>query len=197
MNSKEHSLTAQRVGGKEVKLYTYSLSDIFGSVSTSPSQQCLVSDIAQGTDLSNRVGRSIRALTVDWDGTLVGGQSNLSTDDKYNTVRMIVWLGVAVYIGTPGFSVGGYVDPRYFRQVQKVLFDKKYTLKSFARDSTGYMPAVLHVKDSVKLSLPVDFAGSTTDTECGLVPYVTIVSDSSASPSPGFTSGSLALRFTD
>lgn len=177
-------------------MLVYSLPSLFGSVSTSPSQKSLCDGIAQGTDLANRTGRSIRLVSVDWSGTLVGGQSNLSTDDKYNTVRIVVWYGVSG-AGTPGFSVSGYLDPRYFNQVQRIIFDKKYTLKSFAPDSTGYMPAVLEVRESLRLNDLIQFSGTGTGVESGMVPYITIMSDSLAAPSPGFVTGSLAVRFTD
>ncbi len=186
----------ERSKGKEVKVSQFGLTTYFSAVSTTVVTRSLAALIATGSDLGNRVGRSIQPIDFDLDGMLVGGQSNLSTDDKYNTVRILIWYGISG-ASSPGFSAGGYLDPRYFSAVDSIIFDRKYNLRSFAPDSTGYMPAQLHVHLRVPLRRRISFSDTSAGTESGLVPYISIVSDSSAPPSPGFVNGSAALRFYD
>jgi hypothetical protein len=181
----------------ERKYYQTTLGAL-SSVGTTVLSRSLASLVGAGAGSNQRIGQAISATAVDLIGTLVGGQSNLVSDDSYNTVRISLVEG---FPGTSpsGWNVASILDPRYFVSMNKVWYDQKFSLKSPGRDSTGYMPAVREFK--IRILLPrvpflyTDVAGNTLkNSEL----YLCMVTDSSLAPNPGFhASDTVALEYLD
>ena len=75
------------------------------------------------------------------------------------------------------------------------FIDRRISLVSPGKDSTGYMTAQRLVKIYYKFRKPIAIDYSAATVNRNLV--LSIVSDSSAVPSPGFTSGYVYLTFKD
>jgi len=166
----------------------------FSSISTSGSQYDLVTPIVLGLDTYNRIGRSIRLIRFQLCGLLVGGQSNLGTDDKYNTVRInLLWGTPSMYAAAlPSLQVP--VTPQYVPGLIENLHEAHVSPRSYSRDSTGYMPATAPIDFGVNLKSRQIVYGLAAP---GMVLSVACLSDSSLVPNPGFSNGFMALWFED
>lgn len=131
-------------------------------------------------------------------GTLVGGQSNIVTDDQRNTVRIAVVK--APYSWTPSglFNLIAASDERVL-QVNRILFDKTFLLMSPGRDGTGYMPSGAQLDIDIPLSGKIIFNSASAASDIGDVFFIVMVSDSTVNPNPGFVSGngSATLQWTE
>lgn len=154
---------------------------------------------ACGTDIGNRIGRVINLRRFFLRGMLVGGQSNLVTDDSYNTVRMVCFVGRAGLV-TADWAARNIDDPVLpgVDGVKQVLVDRVITLQVPALDSTGYIPATKHVAWETNLSLQVEYGEAAASVPAGSDSlYLALVSDSAAAPNPGFTVGFHCLLWQD
>lgn len=185
---------------EETKYVTGVLSAYFPTITTTPIIGIPLNYIATGTDVSNRLGRHIRCTGLKFHGTLAGGQSNIATDDKYNTVRIsVVKQNAQTASPLPGLTLNTILDPRNSQCIglEKTFYDKCFLLESPGRDSTGYMPALLEVNFNLKFNVPVFFAGTGAGTVADEQIIIACVSDSVLTPSPGFVSGAFILSFED
>lgn len=149
---------------------------------------------------SSRIGAKIHVKELIVEGTIVGGQTNVVADDKYNVFRVMVMEGVPTTLAASLVSyltVGGYVAPQSYPGLIHVYKDVVVDLPSPSRDSTGYMPAMRHVKFRVPIGKDFTYTGVAGATVSGRTLLVTGISDSSAIPHPGFVAGSLTLIYSD
>ena len=183
--------------GSESKFITNPLTTAFGSVSTSVAYIDLAALMGAGTDYYNRVGRQVTQQNLSVSGTLVGGQSNLATDDPYNVFRITVVKGnVGMTFGTWGLTQVLSADT--ILGLDRVLSDRFITLQSPGRDSTGYMRAVKRVEFNVRLpDVVTHFTTAAAGSQNGETCYLVMISDSSVISNPGFVDGSWVLRFSD
>lgn len=183
--------------GFEQKFITNPMTSAFSSVSTAVSYIDLTALMGAGTDYYNRVGRQITQKWLSVSGTLVGGQSNLATDDPYNVFRITVVKGnVGMTFGTWGLTQ--VLSPDTILGLDRVLLDRFITLESPGRDSTGYMRAVKRVEFSVRLpDVVTHFTTAAAGSQNGETCYLVMISDSAVVSNPGFVDGSWVLRFTD
>lgn len=187
------------------RLTPVALTSSMGSISSTWNEIDLCDDIAMGGDLGQRIGRKIAVNSFYLDGVLQGGQTNLATDDRFNTVRFVLglWrsrtpctansLTMSSMINKSGYSVtGGASLIRKFR-------DFKVILSTPGADSTGYLPAVRKVRIYVKFRRPITilFPASAATTTQSMFLILSVISDSVAIPNPGFTSGSFTLSWYD
>lgn len=181
----------------EVKHYARALSTNFGSVSTTSTALDLTNLITAGTGNLERIGRSIFVKGVFVEGSLHGGQSNLVTDDNHNTVRIVMVRGTpattAAMVSTLSLSYGP-INGENISGVKQVLMDRSVELPSPGPDSTGYMPALKHVRFYVPVNKFITYFSSGPSDESIVL---AAVSDSTAVSHPGFTSGWLDILFTD
>lgn len=171
------------------------LTGTFGSVGSTSVSQFLA--ISQGIDANQRIGRHITVTGFEVVGNLIGGQSNLSTDDRYNQVRIAI---VQTNAGqAPTMDLVSPLDPRFNSAVglRRVLFDQVYTLVSPGKDSTGYMPAARRIEIRGRCNIPIVFNGSGGSTACVNTVGIVMVSDSGLAPNPGFTQGYWRLLYHD
>lgn len=186
-------------GPQEIKYIGRVLTGDFASVSTTGALYDMCSNIAEGAEINQRIGRSIKLRSLDVYGTLIGGQINLVTDDRYNTVR------ITVFTGQPGllpasinWNLNAIADPRTCNGVERVLYDEVVTLRSFSRDSTGYMPAQKGVRFCVPLKGRRQlFSGLASGSQSCSTVYLYMVSDSAAITNPGFVSGVASISWID
>ena len=119
---------------------------------------------AQGAGLSDRIGNKISITELSFSAVLVGGQSNLATDDNRNWFRLVmgIWKNSASGAAsshTPLYSNSYPAHLPIDKQTQPTLlikcYDKTIVLNSPGRDSTGYMPAQKSISCTYKFSKPV------------------------------------------
>lgn len=183
--------------GFEQKFITNPLTTAFSSVSTSVSYIDLSALIGAGTDYYNRVGRQVTQQNLTLSGTLVGGQTNLATDDPYNVFRITVVKG-NVGMTFPTWGLTQVLSADTILGLDRVLMDRFITLESPGRDSTGYVRAVKRVEFNISLpSVVTHFTTAAAGSQNGETCYLVMVSDSSVVANPGFVDGSWVLRFAD
>lgn len=166
----------------------------FSSISTTGGQYDLLTPIVLGLDTYNRVGRAIRLLRFQLTGLLIGGQSNLATDDRYNSVRInLLWGSPSMYAAVlPSLQVP--ITPQYLPGLLENLHESHVSLRSFSRDSIGYMPAIAKIDFSVNLKSRRVVYGLAAP---GMMLTVACLSDSSVPANPGFSNGYMTLWFED
>lgn len=171
----------------------------FSSVSTSWSEANFVS-ISQGDDVfAQRQGRRIAVTGFYLNGTIHGGQSNLATDDRTNSVRIVGTVSTnATPMASAGPGLSDMITPRATAGVLLKWMDKHIILQSPSGDSTGYMPAIKTVKYYHKFKKPViiDYSGTTSGTWNKAV-CLSMISDSSVVSHPGFVNGQVRLIYKD
>jgi hypothetical protein len=189
--------------GEPIPTITYRGSELkaisatpFTSVSTGVSSFDLTGQIIGGTDLNQRIGRAIHAHYVVVDWIVQGGQVNLAADDNVNTIRFSLCDAFNVAPGA-NYSLTIRADPRLIIGTSKFYWDKLLQLESSGRDSTGYMPAVSHVRATVPINRKYTYTGAGAYVCAPETLSLLAISDSVVAPSPGVTSGAITLYYTD
>lgn len=181
------------------------LTSSIGSINSSWNEIDLCSNIVIGTDVGNRIGRKIAINSFYLDGVLQGGQSNLATDDAFNTVRFVLGLWRSQ---TPcalnGLDIGSMINKSGYGSTGGISLVRKYRdfkiiLSTPGADSTGYLPAVRKVRIYVKFRRPINitFPATSTTTIQSTYLILSVISDSVAIPNPGFISGRYSLTWHD
>lgn len=161
-----------------------------------------VTNIPQGSVISQRTGNQIRLRGYYVGGTIVGGQSNLASDDNRNTLRIVIALwdsSNATPLTTNGADLNSLIakETSAGKGLVKKYVDTIIELRSPGRDSTGYLPAMRYFKKFLKLHntlIRYSGAGSTT-AQRKLI--ISMVSDSLVISHPGFTQGRHTLYYED
>lgn len=182
----------------ETKLNTGALITNFSSIDNTWTELNLT-DIATGDDVSARTGREIKISAVNIDGVMVGGQSNSVADDNINAVRVVLGLWeISTPLTTNNAGLSSVIWPKssYGANLVKKYMDKTIILRSSGVDSTGYMPAVMRLKKFIKMRRPITY-NNTTSTSSNQFLMLSMKSDSSAVPNPGFVSGRWEVYFQD
>jgi len=180
---------------EELKVFNIALTSIFNSVSSSNSIYNCSAAISQGTDFNVRIGRAIRIRAIRISGSLIGGQSNVALDEQRNSFRVVVGL---VNVGaTFTFSVTDMFDPRTRSGLKKIYYDKTMLMLSPGRDSVGYMPSGRQIELRIPVNHEQLYTGSSGSTQTDDSLIVSMVSDSSTTPNPGFVNGQLIIEFED
>jgi len=158
-----------------------------------------MSQIAQGLDFTERIGRTIIIKSFQLMGQLIGGQSNSAVDENRNVFRIaLVAMNPSVALAAATFSVESIIDKRYVPGLIKVYYDKMFSLASPGRDTTGYLPACKMVSiPRIPLNIRVEYTSNIATSESGTALWVWFISDSVAVPHPGFESGAMAIQYAD
>lgn len=160
-----------------------------------------LTELTQGTAANHRIGDEVMVNNVGFEGVMVGGQSNNSLDDSRNIVRIVIaeWDGrVATPLATNSATISDIIrkDEIVGKGLIRVLYDKVHLFTSYGRDSTGYMPTQKHIKFNKKLLKKIKYANaSSTEAQTRII--MSVISDSSLAPSPGFVQGRWYITFKD
>jgi len=179
----------------ELKYLETDIASEFASVSTSGTQVELLNNITQGTNFYHRIGNKIFLKHIILSYHIVGGQSNLGTDDAYNVVavRLLETPGAT----TPNIPpVCGVVTPQSTKALS-VLYSDEYRLLSRCPDDTGYMPATRYQH----CLIPINRVYTWNQDEGDAYPmkriYLQIVTDSAIASNPGLSVGKITIFFFD
>jgi len=183
------------VRGKELKCFSQNLTTNWNAIGATGTTQELTQLITQGLGLYQRLGRQVHLKRLQLVGLLHGAQTNLITDDAYNEVRIMVIEG-APNTSFAGIALNSVVEPKTFQYLHRVLLDRRIMLKVPARDSTGYLPALVPVDINVPMSMLVDYMSEAGNFTTSRSLYLYMVSDSALVPNPGFVTGYFNLEFT-
>lgn len=189
----------------EKKIQSLDVGSLFSSVSVSPQEQAL-GQMSQGTSSITRVGRRIAIHSFVFRGTLVAGCTGVqATDDGYNRFRIVLGLYDGDYT-VPLSTLGVGVDTPFNKilygtdHLLRKYWDKHIILNTHADlDGTGALPYPRIIHKVIKFKRPIII---TTRDDTTFSPdkhlYLSMVSDSTAVPNPGFLSGAYAyIRYTD
>lgn len=153
----------------EIKRVSLSPTTTFSSIGASWVETDLT-DITQGVLVSNRIGNEVTLTGLHLNATLVGGQVNSVTDDSRNIIRMVIalWEGNAgqTPLATAGATINSDIraDATTGNGLIRKYVDKVIELKSPGVDSSGYMPAVFHVKKFLRLRSKIKYMSATSST---------------------------------
>lgn len=184
----------------ETKFVNNTLPTAFSSIGNTWVEQDMTA-IAQGAGIAQRNGHEVKITGFNLRGTLVGGQSNLATDDNRNTVRIILatWdASSAGPLAANGATIDSYISKNttVSRGLIKKHIDKIIELPTAGRDSTGYLPAIKLVKFFKKLRTFIRYYGSASTNDNKKL-ILSMISDSAAVSNPGFTQGYYSVFFED
>lgn len=184
--------------GHECKLRAVTLVGAFASVGVA-GVPIRLSQIAQGLDFTERIGRSIIIKDFVLCGQLVGGQANSAVDDNRNVFRIaVVSMNSGVALAAATFNVESLIDRRYVPGLRHVYYDKFFSLASPGRDTTGYLPACRQVSiPCIPINLRVNYTSNIATSESDAVLWAWCISDSNAVVNPGFESGAMTVTYTD
>lgn len=195
----------------EKKIFNYNLNTEFGTLTTYPTELQLDRP-AQGTAGNQRTGRDVRIRSIKFDGILQNGTSGIASDDAFNRVRIMLadWRNGMntpwVTLGLPSVAMGLEFqtdkDLPYMQNcLNKVFYDKLIIMNYKNSYSAGSAPALRRVRFKVKWpGAGMLIRSPETGGNTGLIQHrliLSMASDSSVAPSPGFLSGQLWVRYTD
>lgn len=163
--------------------------------------------IAQGVQRSQRVGNRIRLKSLELRGTIVAGAVESALDDPWNVVRIVIGLyNLTNTTNTPmTYATIGINDPispsrLLGNLVKKIYYDKYIPLQvtgSAKSGSVGYAPTVRawQFKKYFK-NVFINYI-DTGITNPNQQVFISMISDSSGVPNPGFTLGWIRAVFED
>lgn len=193
------SLRQQLTNLEETRYASNYLAAHFSSIGATWSSREYIEAVALGDDIfNNRNGRRIAVTEFYMIGALIGGANNLTAlDDRYNVVRIV---GTVSQSATNPVATGNISDIIGKRMegvlVEQKFVDKLIALPSVGGDTTGIIPACKIIKIYKRFKKPV-----IVDYSEGGVPnkrfWVSMISDSSGVPNPGFTLGHISFNFKD
>lgn len=185
----------------------------YSSIGSTTWTEQTLANIVQGMDINARIGRKISVLGVYLDGLLQGGFSGGAADDAYNVVRILLTTCRGL-TAAPMQTMGATLDcpikakgraealePINDRDIlRSVLYDKQYILnaKMVDTDGTGYVGGPRRVRISHTFKRPLSVTWGTSGTNSPSVSlWLSMLSDSTIAPSPGFIYGTLKVIFVD
>lgn len=188
-------------GMAQDKFFTQYLTTALSSIGNSWVELNLVAP-TQGSGLNNRKGSTIMVRSIEINGVLVGGQSDTVADDDYNVVRAVI----AAYVGdddTPLAGAGLPMTSPLNREIYSggrlkyKLMDKFVPLPvSTIGISAGYAskPRVFSFRQAINQKITYGTSGIGAPNQRLIL---SMISDSSAVPNPGFVTGFINVLFED
>lgn len=176
------------------------------SVGTAWREVDIVGPIVPGAGVTNRIGRRIQIHSFRFRGVLTGGANGSGpVDEYYNNIRLMIYVTTATKSGialTPA-STAGYVlntplNKNYMPSLQKVLYDKIYGMTNQPWASNSCAPATREIDFYKRFKKPLIcmFTGDTVQFNQTQI-NVSMVTDSTVVPHPGFSSGYIEVGFFD
>lgn len=195
----------------EPKILPLSLVTYFPAVDNTWEEHSL-GVLNEGVASQQRIGEKYWIESVYINGTLAGGQG-AAGDDAYNMFRIVLGLWTTEASTTPLAVLGANLDdplwpkfgytgldpPQLHSRLKWKIFDKLYKLQSPGMQAEGdLMPAIKHISIYKKFKKPILMRfGNTTTTYANHYLVLSMLSDSSTVPSPGFILGSVYVKIRD
>lgn len=190
----------------EHKQTTGPMNGSWGSVGAAWQEVDLVSGISEGTAIYNRVGRKISVTALEIKGVLMGGAQGIITgDDLYNNMRILIYIGRAQKSGssitplaTAGVSINTPLRRYTYNFCSQVLRNRYIGITNQPIDADTAAPGHKNYNVYIRFKKPlvIQYTGSGNHTNQTQL-WVSMISDSSAVPNPGFTSGYYSLTWID
>lgn len=163
-----------------------------------------ISNPAQGTGVSQRIGNKIRLKSIEIYGILANGASGSSVDDPYNSLRCIVGLyrgQTNTPLSSAGFALNTVIRSDFQNArglLIKKYLDKYIPLNTSGTRGSGYACELKTFKYYKKFSkgILVEYNDNTNNyPSCSLV--TSFIADSSLAPHPGFVAGYMVVTYQD
>ena len=182
----------------------------FSSQGTTWGEVDLLNFFGQGPEPNERIGNEIELIGLGIKGNLVGGSANTAFDDPYNVLRLIVAEWDYTIDNTSGHPMGHKQSNGFdywdllTKKINGEGLHKKYLDKNIVITSpstnitTGYIPGHKRIERYILLNgTKVKWFGNNIDSPRNMCLCVSMVSDSLASPNPGFVDGQMILYYKD
>lgn len=191
----------------EHKYANTQLTASFSSVGNAWVEYDLLSPITAGTSpIAERIGRKISVIGVQIKGLLFGAATGFGgADDYFNSVRICV-LGFHADKGgsslsplsTAGIGINNPITRTNTAGLSHIFRDNLIALTNPPYGSNLCAPGHRSVNIFIRFRKPlvVDFTGGTAHYNQYQL-YLSMISDSTAIPNPGFASGWTRLIYTD
>lgn len=187
----------------EDKITSAALTTNFGSIGSSWTHQAFT-NLATGTTAGTRVGRRIRVKSVLFYGTITGGALDTTTVEDYmNTIRVVIalWSKQQTFTSSDiGMSSVIQKDSYSNSQLIRKYYDKYIVLQQ-TQGHTGYIPGFKYFKYYKRFKTPIVITYGIENGTGTFLPdkwlTLSMISDSSVAPNPGFTHGYWKLRYED
>lgn len=158
---------------------------------------------SQGTGISNRVGNEYRIKSIEINGVIAEGSSEVVTDDPWNVMRIVIglWDGDNA-APLSGLNMNDVIRKTISPQgLMKKYYDKYIPLQVVSTEKgegDGYVPTLRKFKyfKLFKKPIVIKFGGSTATTANKQL-VVSMISDSLAISHPGFVAGYWAISYED
>jgi len=183
----------------ELKLVVRSLVNEFPSISTSWSEED-IGNTGQGASVQTRLGRQIRLESCEVNGVLALGSTGASLDDPDDVVRIVVGLYrvSATPLAISGTTINSPITVDWATSGLMVakFHDEYIPLYAHCPAGTGFAPSLKRVRFSFEIGRKVVY-GSDSSTNASVLLVMSVISNSSTVPSPGFIAGYTIVRFSD
>jgi hypothetical protein len=179
----------------ETKYFTINASNVLPSITSASQTYSPLTNLTQGTEFTQRVGRSIKVKELRLSTWFIGGQGGIATDDAFNCLRLVV---CRMSVGkTLTLSLAQPLDPRLQDGLGHVYYDRQVTLISPGPSGVGYQPAVKEYELTLPMNYTQDFLGAGAGTLTNEYLAIVAVSDSGVGPHPGMLQGLLTVIYED
>jgi len=170
-------------------------------------EEDVLAPIVGGTgSIGNRVGRKIAVTGLQIKGVLFGGAVGTGGfDDYYNTVRLVVLgfrsnkTGAALTpLSTTGLGFNSPLVKMSLPGLAHVFRDQMIGITNMPYGAGNCAPGhrMINIYIRFRKPLVVQYTTAGADTNQYQL-YISMISDSAAVPSPGFTQGFYKLTYTD
>lgn len=177
----------------------------FGSIGTMWTERTLF-QVSQGVKNSERIGNRIRVKSIEIKGIVSQSSAESALDEPYNVLRIVLghYKGSAVTpltLGGAGLNTPITKHENTGATLIKKYMDKYIPLTAVSTEKgggDGYTPSLKQVKyyKRFKKGKIIEFMNHTTGTYNGMF-VLSMLSDSSAIPNPGFVAGYMIVTYDD
>lgn len=178
----------------------------FNSISSAWREYDILGPVTASAAVNGRIGRTIQVHSYRLRGVLAGGAiGTLAADDYFDTIRLMIYVLEQVKTGaaltpanTAGYSLSTPLNTVYMPQLKKVLYDKIIGMTNIPYGANLCSAATREIDyyHMFKKPLVVKYTGDTANYNQTQL-QVSMVSDSTAVPHPGFTSGYIEITYYD
>lgn len=200
--SLQTSALAVPSGLAEVHFYPITLPTSAASIS-STWMEIDVSAITRGTEVTQRIGRTIRCIGFDMNSVISTGANQTAADDAFNVVRVVLGVytaGSTTPLTDAGAGLNNYISALSYTRgrLVRLLWDQLVPLQVACLERAGgdgYTPCLKTVSTRIKFGQLISW-GSADDYPNFRV-ILSFISDSSAVVNPGFVAGFARMVFID